>query len=222
MSQISIILYSEYSVNSKRIMDIINNPSVSHIFSVLERVCIDNEKVRKRIIKSKRIEITKVPCILIIYQDGGVEKYDGSHAFRWVEDIIQQNSPNQSAGNNVSKQENIVPSSKTDFDNEPTSGEIGFTSIDDLKSDDDEIVEEKPVKVVQKEKKVAKKPPKSIRTDVGNYEINTEFGDDDSTLENRNITSGLKSATSKDKGLIAVAQAMQKARETENPSEISV
>ena len=85
-----------------------------------------------------------------------------------------------------------------------------------MKSDDDEIMEEKP----QQDKKVPKKPPKSIRTDVGNYEINTEFGDDDNALENRNITSGLKSATNKDKGLIAVAQAMQKARETENPSEI--
>ena len=232
MNQISILLYSEYSVNSKRILDIINNPSVKHIFSNLEKVCVDNELIRKKVLNSKKIQITKVPCILLIYQDGGVDKYDGSNAFTCVEDIIKQNSDNISNVNtlNTNTNNHSINNLQTNIDipaenieNSPDeTNDVGFTPIDNLKSDDDEVDSPKPIRKTGINKthvtdtQPPNKPLKSIRTDVGNYELKSEFGDDN-TFDDRNVTSGLKNTTTKDKSLIAVAQAMQKARESELP-----
>lgn len=59
----------------------------------LQALCIDNENVRRRIRQNRSIEITTVPCILTIYSDGGVEKYEGAHSFRWIEEVINRFAP---------------------------------------------------------------------------------------------------------------------------------
>lgn len=89
--QFSVLLYSKYSPLSKKILDIIQSSSVNleQIVS-LQTLCIDNEKVRKRIYQNKQIDITSVPCILVIFPDGGIEKYDGAPAFQWIEEILQK------------------------------------------------------------------------------------------------------------------------------------
>ena len=87
--QLSVLLYSKYSNLSKDLTDLIQSSGVDfekHLS--LQFLCIDNEKIRKRITNNKQINITSVPCILLIYSDGGIEKYDGNHAFEWVNDII--------------------------------------------------------------------------------------------------------------------------------------
>jgi hypothetical protein len=59
----------------------------------LQNLCIDNEKIRQRIKQTKEIEVNVVPCILTIFASGGVEKYDGSFAFKWTESMITQLAP---------------------------------------------------------------------------------------------------------------------------------
>ena len=49
----------------------------------------DNEHVRKRILKSKTINITTIPALLLVYNNGGVEKYDGQNVFNLIEALIQ-------------------------------------------------------------------------------------------------------------------------------------
>jgi len=92
--QFSVLLYSKYSPLSKKLLDIIQSSPVNleQIVS-LQTLCIDNEKVRKRIYQNKQIDITSVPCILVIFPDGGIEKYDGAPAFQWIEEIIQKFAP---------------------------------------------------------------------------------------------------------------------------------
>ena len=92
--QLSVLLYSKYSSLSKSLMNIIQTSGIdfTNQFS-LQTLCIDNEKIRKRILKNKKIQVTSVPCILVIFPDGGVEKYDGNHAFEWVEDILKKIAP---------------------------------------------------------------------------------------------------------------------------------
>lgn len=92
--QFSVLLYSKYSPLSKKILDIIQSSPVNleQIVS-LQTLCIDNEKVRKRIYQNKQIDITSVPCILVIFPDGGIEKYDGLPAFQWIEEILQKFAP---------------------------------------------------------------------------------------------------------------------------------
>ena len=102
----SILLYSKYSSNSTKIIDIINQNTTTFTNNFINKytttftnnfdfklVCIDNEKVRNQVLNSKNIKITKVPCILILYNDGGLEKYEGDDAFNWVESIIGQIQP---------------------------------------------------------------------------------------------------------------------------------
>ena len=92
--QLSVLLYSKYSPVSKKLMGVIQSSQVdfSQLFS-LQTLCVDNEKIRNRIQKNKELDITSVPCILLIYPDGGIEKYDQGHAFEWVEQMIRKFVP---------------------------------------------------------------------------------------------------------------------------------
>ena len=42
---------------------------------------------------AENFDVSTVPCILIIFPDGGVEKYEGPHAFRWVEEMASRFAP---------------------------------------------------------------------------------------------------------------------------------
>jgi hypothetical protein len=89
--QLTILLYSKYSAVSKKLMDFINLSGMDFTTIVkLQLLCIDNDKIRQKIMKNQKIEIVSVPCILVIYTDGGLEKYDGNSAFDWAEDILQK------------------------------------------------------------------------------------------------------------------------------------
>lgn len=92
--QLSVLLYSKYSPLSKKLMGLIQSSQVdfSHLFS-LQTLCVDNEQIRNRIQKNDQLDITSVPCILLIYPDGGIEKYDQGHEFEWVEQMIKKFAP---------------------------------------------------------------------------------------------------------------------------------
>lgn len=92
--QFSVLLYSKYSSNCKRLMDLMKNSQVD-IDSILrlQHLCVDNPKVRERIKKNNQIDVTIVPCILCVYPNGGVEKFDGAYAFNWIENIISKLTP---------------------------------------------------------------------------------------------------------------------------------
>ena len=92
--QYTALLYSKYSKSCTEIINIIENSNIDFSKQTkLLPVCIDNDEIRKKIISSSNIEIHSVPTILIIYEDGGVEKYEGNDAFSWVQDIIDKKSP---------------------------------------------------------------------------------------------------------------------------------
>jgi hypothetical protein len=91
-----VLLYSKYSPNSNKLLDSLKNSRHDLTQVVpLQLVCVDNEMVRDRIMKDKTIQISSVPCILIIYNDGGVEKFEGTNAFNWVDELIQTHFPDQ-------------------------------------------------------------------------------------------------------------------------------
>ncbi len=89
--QYSILLFSKYSPQCKKFIDMISNSGVN--FSNLKSVCIDNEQVRKRVLSNKQFNIKIVPSVLLIYSNGNVETYEGVNAFNWAGGIIQQFSP---------------------------------------------------------------------------------------------------------------------------------
>ena len=91
MSSYSILLHSKYSENSKKLLASIEASGVNfYEFTKIQLVCIDNEEVRDRIANNKEIDIQAVPCVLNIFNDGNVEKYEGVDAFKWVEQIVSK------------------------------------------------------------------------------------------------------------------------------------
>jgi hypothetical protein len=206
--QLSVLLYSQYSKSSKKLLDIFTTSSIVPEEIGLSTVCIDNEKIRKRILKSNKVKIESVPCILILYNDGGVEKFDGSNAFRWVEDIITQFTPQQPTSyqippvNTPPPQPLTQPGQLQQSSLQHTQSIPGGTSIDDL-GDLEDIEEDYTVK----------KPPRGIRSDSGNYDI-AEFGSDLET--NRTVTRGIKENTtsvSEKPNIVNTAQEMQRMRD---------
>ena len=92
--QYTTLLYSKYSKYCTDLINLIENSNIDFSKETkLLPVCIDNDDIRKKIISSTNIEIDSVPTILIIYEDGGVEKYEGEDAFNWVNDIINKLKP---------------------------------------------------------------------------------------------------------------------------------
>ena len=79
----SILLHSEYS---SRCQDFLN--IVSQLNLQLQYLCVDNTKVRQRILEDRTLDIRTVPCLLIIYDNGTVEKYEGEQAFMWLSVLV--------------------------------------------------------------------------------------------------------------------------------------
>lgn len=91
--QFSVFLFSKYSQACKNLFDRIANSGIDfdkEVGSKLQLLCIDNEKVRRRVQDHKKLEITVVPCILSIFQNGVVEKHEADHAFSWIDNLIQK------------------------------------------------------------------------------------------------------------------------------------
>jgi hypothetical protein len=93
-SKLSVLLYSKYSSLSTTLMNSIEKSGINFTnqFS-LQSLCIDNEKVRSRIINDTQLDVSTVPCLLIVFPDGGIEKYDGARVFEWFDGVIRQFSP---------------------------------------------------------------------------------------------------------------------------------
>lgn len=92
--QYSVLVYSKYSKNSKRLIDTIEKSGVDFgAVLKLQSLCIDNEKARKQIEQAADIQLAIVPCILMIFPAGGVEKYDGASAFELIGSIINKYAP---------------------------------------------------------------------------------------------------------------------------------
>ena len=81
-----ICLYSKFSSNSKNFVEAASNLPINFI-------CIDNKDIRNRIISDSKLTISFVPCILCLFSDGRLEKYEGTDAFSWLEDIKKEVQP---------------------------------------------------------------------------------------------------------------------------------
>jgi hypothetical protein len=92
--QLCVLLYSKYSSNSKKLLNLMDESGINFQQQLsLQSLCIDNTDVRERILSNKQYLIEVVPCLLIGYRDGGIEKYDGKSVFEWVESHIQKFNP---------------------------------------------------------------------------------------------------------------------------------
>tara|TARA_Y100001936_G_scaffold203482_1_gene206537 strand:+ start:104 stop:757 length:654 start_codon:yes stop_codon:yes gene_type:complete len=148
-----VLFWSKYSANSKKLINLMDQHNAK-----IESVCIDNESVRQRIAKDKKIGISVVPTILALYQNGVIEKYEGEKAFELLYAAFPQKPPSSRAtikmqelpspscegmGNieepvpapveNKPKKSEYVPQSLKKKEDKDSSGQ---SSLDDLVGDD--------------------------------------------------------------------------------------
>lgn len=177
-------------------------------------VCIDNEDIRRQILKDKKIEINSVPCVLIAYNTGNVEKYEGSNAFQWIEETISKYMPQEQQ--HQPKQQHPLPQPLPQPQIQPQIQHVENqkikkkvlkkeTTMEELGIDSEDI---QPEEIVRQ--------PVGVRSGPGTYDMSIQFGEQEE--QNRNISSKMKastqSATSKTKDLMATAIAMQKERDS--------
>jgi hypothetical protein len=89
-----VLLYSKYSPMSNKLMSALESCPINLTTTVgLSPVCIDNEEIREQILTANKIDISSVPCVLIVYRTGGIEKYEGGSAFNWVDETVRKYMP---------------------------------------------------------------------------------------------------------------------------------
>ena len=190
MDKMYVLLYSKYSSNSKKIIDKLENSSIDLSKSIgLQLLCIDNEQLRKRILKSKQIKILSVPCLLILLPDGTVEKYEGETMFTWFDEIIislqpkiqttMQTPTNINLYTNDVNKENKLINEEQIIQNTDTSPEIN-----DIESDNElEYIKELPPK--QKKKKHSKNKKQTVVvTNIDDIDSESDYNSNEDELEN--------------------------------------
>jgi hypothetical protein len=88
--QYSVLIFSKYSDPCIKLFDFITQNKIDTSEIKLYSLCIDNQKLRYRILADKKIDINIVPSILSVYSGGAVKKYDGQQAFAWIESKLEQ------------------------------------------------------------------------------------------------------------------------------------
>ena len=205
----------------------------------LNPVCIDNEDVRERIIKAKQIDISSVPCVLIVYPSGGVEKYEGSGAFQWIEETVRKHMPPQPPPQpqpvqlppqpspierkRYSRRHEIEESESSDEEyiernrkprKKSSKNKVKSKSSDEVSATAIEDLDDEEIS----ENELPQRPPVAVRSGPNNYDITSEFGEE--SEPNRDMTSRTRSTTQPTTGnsnLMAAAMAMQKEREVGEP-----
>ena len=204
-----ILLYSKYSPHSKRLMDIVTQNEMSFIFPL----CVDNQKVRQMVLSST-YNIQCVPCLLVTYASGGMEKYEGPGAFAWIENLLEKVKPP------VQQQEQPAPPPQvaqqrprvTFEENEPkTRKSKGVTNVDDLLALDDEDDDEN-------DQEPDRDPLKGLAPRISNPKIN--IGEpideiDDMEKIDEKVKKAVKNASG-GSSIMARAQEMQKLRDRDS------
>jgi hypothetical protein len=180
----------------------------------MKLLCIDNEVVRKRITSSKKINISFVPSILVIYEDGGVEKYENNDAFIWVNEVIQR----------------VLTLTKQQEEQQQQVVEQQEENLEDTEIEEEEEIKPKKItkKVIQK-----KPPPKKQSTssskknvpknktsiedleDLDDLEQN-EYEEENNIFEHQMIeqVESTNAMTAKKNDLLSLAAEMQKSRDS--------
>lgn len=106
--QHSVLLYSKYSQTCNKLFEITSSSGID-FSKILSLVSIDSEDVRKRIKNDKRFGIQTVPCLLLLYTNGTVEKYEGHDVFLWTTNIISRLNPSPPPPPPPQQSQNQVP-----------------------------------------------------------------------------------------------------------------
>lgn len=94
MSLSPIIFYSKYSPFCERFFSSLEYGEINlkDIYKI-EAICIDNTELRRKLLEYKKIEIRYTPTMLIFLGNGQVEKYEGEYCIQWAVNEIKKINP---------------------------------------------------------------------------------------------------------------------------------
>lgn len=85
-----VVLYSKYSSQCQRVLNVYNDT-----MDFVKLVCVDNADVRQQVMTSKTLQLKSVPCIVLVFPNGTIEKYEGEGMADTILEQIAQNTPQQ-------------------------------------------------------------------------------------------------------------------------------
>ena len=172
----------------------------------LVTVCVDNEDIREQILTANKIDISTVPCVLIVYRTGGVEKYEGGNAFQWINETVHKYMPSSPPQQPIPKQpipkqpapepprkkpRRRKPEPDPDYesseeDSEPTQRRHPSPQRSrrkhrsSQKPSSSTSIEDLGISGDEEEEEpsnIPSRPPVGVRTGPGGYDITSEFGE---------------------------------------------
>lgn len=237
----SVLLYSKFSNFSQVLMDNIEKSKIdfSGIFN-MQTLCIDNFKIRERIKGNKQINISTVPSLLLIYNDGGIEKFDGQNIFEWFDNVIEKfkvpeppiqqeihapveeiQKPKQKSQHEIETEINRREFEKrmnggsgiNERDNEKVvENELNSTLIEDLPLEENpEDIKDTEEMIQDIDRYSSTQPKAQIRSNEGGY-LNSENMFQGEPPDTRRPKKSAISNTSKGKDIMALAKEMEKGR----------
>ena len=225
----NIILYSKFSPYSQNLIKYIQK--YKFIINNFNFVCIDNKQIRDKINNCNKINISKIPCLIIIFEkEGGVEIYEGPIAFDKIKNIIEEEYSiefkQQEQQEMLQKQETEQKlqqkkeESKQKLQKKSVKKQqINKTNIEDLKEDESYDEEDESYEEKENNKQPSiKKRPAVLRSNEGEYDLEDNFGDD-VYEQNRESHTGIKhnNEDGTSSNIMSLAMEMQKNRERDNP-----
>ena len=193
-------------------------------FSFIKQVCVDNKKIKEKIKKSKDIQISLVPCLLNIFQDGGVEKYEGESIFEWLKNyILSKKQMNAQMNPQMNPQINAQMNPQINAQNVPKT----ILTQEHFEGDDDE--EDEVVKIQKKKpKKIFKvknsedeqdnryrnfEQPKRIRKDQSEYIEDDELFSGDKIENTTNAPKAIAQKNPEINNILSKAKELAQGRE---------
>jgi hypothetical protein len=149
-------LYSSYSPESTKFITKLQNNEIDF----LELVPVDNPIVRKKVCK----RVKKVPCLIIEYNTGETEIYEGDKAQNWLEEIILNKKTeeakqkalleHQKLLEDIQRQKEELEKQKKELEKTATTTQSSkYTAIDDVLDEERELYEKDAAKVSASGKK---------------------------------------------------------------------
>lgn len=142
-----IFFFHPSSQYCKEVFDILKQHDVPHTPFPIKSL-----KVAQKIKKGKYFNIESVPSLVITFNDGNIQKYEGPHCKKWLTILVEQNTQSND---------------EDDFVPHPDDGNLSGKSQDGQLSDGEELYSED-AEILDEQ---VKTPTKSLKQDNGKIDI---------------------------------------------------
>ena len=149
-----VLLYSKFSNASKKLLAQLQK--TPELLESISLVCIDNKKIREKILNDEKIKVEGVPCFIRLNEEtGNFDIFEGHNAFDFfitMQNTIKENKEKEHRLIQLEQQRQQLEQQRMIHQQRQIKNDI-----DDYNDDDDDESDEKPKKKVEFSLKEAKR-----------------------------------------------------------------